>query len=239
MGRHVPALLVSLAACGGDSRQVEEAGRYVRPVVRELVARAKPAGPVATAALVFEAIERDRAEEASKAVWAAVERAETRGLLELYGAEWFGLEPGAYRAILFVRSSSGARCLYADARLHGARDDPGTVPAQPVVESDFAALGSRIGVHLPFSRSVSLESPVEDGEIVLVHVLREGRSHTALWYAPARGFEPEQAAMAVARASYPVAAIVDALWAGAPLTLFPRGDADPERTYAGLPAEAD
>ena len=90
MRRYVLVLL--LAACGSDTPEAGKTGTYVRPPIRELIARAKPAGSVATPARVFQTLEDARARPAFQAVWEAVKKAEDEGLLELYGVESFDLD---------------------------------------------------------------------------------------------------------------------------------------------------
>jgi hypothetical protein len=122
----------------------------VRPAIRDLLAQvANPDAQAATAALILDAFTERREEVASDALWAAVDRAEARGLLEIFGAEYFGLRDASYAAVVFVRTREGSACLYADGELHDRRDAGRGVPAVTVAAEEFGWLRDRIGVHLP------------------------------------------------------------------------------------------
>lgn len=227
-------ILSLLAACSsdtspGDGRTV----RYARPVLRELLAKSPRPGPVATPADVSRAFEELLSEPAHEALWRSIGKAEDKGMLELYGVEYFHLDRHSYHALVLLRTVSGAACLYANADLHDASRP--TVPAQPVSEAEFAALRFRIASHLPLGHVCSLASDSDSGEVVLVHVCAHGRSDSALWYAPMREPEPDRTSLAAARASYAVNSIVDALWVAAPLTMFPGDGDDAVEAYADLP----
>ncbi len=226
-----------LPACGGDEEPAAgRGGTYQRPDIRGLLSQvADPAANAAITTRVYGALTERLKETPAAALWGAVRKAESEGLTELYGVEYFGLDEPSYMAVLFLRTPARTACLYANGDLHDRRDLARTVPAQPIAAEEFALLRDRIGVHLPLSRAASVESAGTDTEVVLLHVFRDGRSASALWRVPAPEWGLERALLRAYRRDYGVAAILRALWACVPVAFFDGDGIHAEDAYATLP----
>ncbi len=236
-GRVMLMAAALLSSCErGAETPVGNRGSYLRPDVRSLLAQvADPGAQAGIATLVHRVASERLAEAPAEALWAAVRKAESEGLTELYGVEYFGLGEPTYVAILFVRTPTRTACLYANGELHDLRDLQRTVPAQRVVPEEFALLRDRIGVHLPLQRTASVESVGAEEEVVLLHVLRDGRSASAIWRVPDPAWAPGRQALRAHRRDYAVAGILRALWASVPLAFFDGDGIGAEDTYASLP----
>ena len=81
----------------------------------------------------------------------------------------------------------------------------------------------RIGIELPFPLASSMMSQIDDGAWTLLHIYRQGESHSALWYAP---YPASSLREVVARSvnRYPILAVLGALSAAAPSRLYPRNE---------------
>ncbi|MFI5402084.1 MAG: hypothetical protein ACHQ1G_04035 [Planctomycetota bacterium] len=237
MGRWILfAAVVAILGCEGDDAIEAPRGSYLRPAVQILLSQvADPSAQAATTTLVYGTVTERLAETPATALWAAVGKAGTEGLEELYGVEFFGLEEPTYEAMVFVRTSRGTSCLYANADLHGVRDLPRTVPSQPIASEEFALLRDRILVHLPFPRPASVEGVGPGAEVALLHVLRDGRCMSALWRVPAAEWGADRVSLRAYRRDYQVAAIVSALWAAMPMAFFDGDGVKAEDAYANLP----
>lgn len=231
------AAAVLFQGCGGDDGPAEgRGGTYQTPDIRGLLAQvAEPAPNAAITTRVYGAMTERLKETPAAALWGAVRKAESEGLTELYGVEYFGLDEPSYMAVVFVRTPGRTACLYANGDLHDRRDLQRTVPAQTLAAEEFGLLRDRIGVHLPLSRSASVESAGTDTEVVLLHVFRDGRSASALWRVPAPEWALERAPLRAYRRDYGVAAILRALWACVPLAFFDGDGVRAEDAYASLP----
>lgn len=231
------AAAVLLPRCGRDEGSAAgRGGTYQGPDVRSLLAQvADPAAHAATTTRVYAAVTERLAETPAGALWAAVRKAESEGLTELYGIEYFGLDEPSYMAVVFVRTPVRTACLYANGDLHDRRDLQRSVPAQPLAAEEFALLRDRIGVHLPLSRASSVESVGTEEEVVLLHIFRDGRSASALWRVPAPEWALERVPLRAYRRDYAVAAILRALWASVPLAFFDGDGVRAEDAYASLP----
>jgi len=234
------ALLVAAALLPSCERDAEtpvgHKGTYLRPDVRSLLAQvADPGAQAEIATLVHRVVSERLAETPAAALWGAVRRAESEGLTELYGAEYFGLGEPTYVAVVFVRTPARTACLYANGDLHDLRDLQRTIPAQPLVAEEFALLRDRVGVHLPLQRASSVEAVGAEQEVVLLHVFRDGRSASAIWRVPDTAWASDRQGLRAHRRDYAVAEILRALWASVPLPFFEGDGVLAEDAYASLP----
>jgi hypothetical protein len=212
-------LAALVAACAPTSTEApEKPGRYVRPDVPKLLAEAVRREPTEDGPEDFANWGKLWMERpVYRAVWSAIEKAEERGLHELYGVEMFlAGESTDYEALFFLRTAEGTTCLYGRHDLHAARPDPATVPCRPVPAGVLEKLRARVAVEVPFPIRSDRTSQVLDGADFLIHVFRDGESHAALWYEPR--FEPHAGRELVAEGAraHPVVAVLGALWAAAP-----------------------
>ena len=228
-------MLALLAACGSESTvPAEQPGRYTRPDFAKLWREMEmPPGdfeergegnPMERAASAEEAYRA-----AYRALWRSVESAEEQGLLELYGMESATNGDPGYRALFFVRTAKGVSCLYAHGDLHKSRADKETIPALPVPEAAFERLRRRVGIEIPFPLASSMTSQIDDGAWALLHVYRDGKLHSALWYAPYD--DPSALREGAARSVnlHPIVAVIGALSAAAPPRLYPRDEVPMDR----------
>ncbi len=231
------AVVALLLSCERDGETIGgHKGTYLRPEVRSLLAQvADPAAQADEAARVHRAVTERLAESPADALWTALRKAESEGVTELYGAEYFGLGEPSYMAVMFVRTPTRTACLYANAELHGLRDLPRTLPTQPLAAEEFALLAGRIGAHLPLARAASVEFVGEDDEVVLLHVFRNGRSASAIWRVPAEAWALERKSLRAHRRDHAVDGILRALWACVPLGFFDGDGVRAEDAYASLP----
>ena len=223
----VVALFAAPVGCGAEPEQAaaEQPGRYTRPDFAKLWQQMeKPPGdtargegnPVQQIAEIGEA-------EVYRALWKSVERAEKAGLFELYGMERIGTNEGGYEALFFVRTGSLDRtCFYANGDLHNERPDKTTIPARRAPASSFRLLQQWAAAHVPFAHPSSMTSQTEGGGWYLFHVYRDGKSHSALWYAPWEEPELTREGIVDFAKRRPVLALQDVLWAAAPPAMFPR-----------------
>ncbi len=211
---------------------------YQRPDVRALVASVKdPLGGSLMREEVVVTIKARRDESAATALWAAIDKAQAHGMTELYGVELFGIAEPFYQAVFMLRTDKGCSCLFVDQSLHGARDNVDTVPSYSVSLSVFARLRTRVANELPFKQVAALKGPAMDGEVMLVHILREGVSTSVLWHVPPGDWELSERKLLAFRNDFPIDTIYRALWAALPATLFGGGDnMSLEECYASAPA---
>ncbi len=222
-------LVAFTVACGGASDGPEEApepvpGSYAWPDYASLLAAAK----IDDFDLADgEPLAHVKAMPACQAVWAAVDKAGSNGLLELYGFEWFGGGAGGYQAIFIMHTGKGAKCIYAYDEVHEFRTDPLTVPSHPVDLAALDKLRRRVGAEVPFPIPASSQEQVVDGSIicggsyVALHVYQDGQPYTALWFQPRDHAETNRWSVAENARAYPVRAVLGAIWAAAPPGLFP------------------
>ena len=229
-GALLPLLL--LMGCTADERPTLPE-RYQRPDVKVLVASVKePLGGSMMREKVIATIADRLNESTAMALWAAVAKAEADGMTELYGVELFGLSETSYQAVFMLRTANGCSCLFADQDLHHHRDNTGTVPSYPVSLSVLTRLRERVGAELPLEKLTALNGPAMEGEVMIVHILREGVSTSALWHVPPGDWDLEERALLAFREDYPIDTIYRALWAAAPAALFGREDRALDEVYA-------
>mgnify|MGYP006908226550 CR=1 FL=1 len=231
-------LLLSWAAAGCASPGRGAAGRYARPDLDRLLAATDPRA-TGEADFAADVVRETRKHAAARALWAAVAAAESVGLVELYGHEDFGLGDPSYRALVFLRMSDG-RCvaLFADADYHDAfREDAETVPCLPVSPATMARLRARIAPAIP-PRTRPFDERASGPTVTFLHLFVDGRSHAAALPTSAARMSDDREDLAAFQASYAGLAVVEALWAAAPLAFFPARDSGPDETYGPAPGFA-
>lgn len=237
-------LLLAAVSCGQAAEPTGDApGKYARPDIAKLLAEAKRLEPAEERPEDYSGwLEFWSNEPVYRAVWSSIERAEERGLHEMYGVEEFVAGEGTdYEALFFLRTGRKITCLYGRMDLHPERPDQGTVPAAAVKPEVLALLRRRVKPEVPFVLLSSEMSQTLDGAYVLVHVFRKGKSHAALWYSPEPEHERTRESIEEHAEARPVLAIRGALWAAAPPDLFPRDrfvvDLPDERLWEGFDQE--
>jgi len=216
-------IAVLLSGCGGSA--APETAAYRPPDLARLAASAR----VRTHGEGFReqvprSIANERDTDTRKAFRAALAKAQSEGIEELYGFEVYAVGGDATQEDDYlVRTKKGAFALLAREDWSDLRADKESVPFVSLTPEAVRALGDAIAPYLPLGDKADFDSNVADGEMVLVTVYREGRADSALWYAPQRGGRGEA-----------VAAIVEAIRAAMPREFFPTEDGSAADTYGKL-----
>ncbi|MHC4859024.1 MAG: hypothetical protein ACYTDY_02905 [Planctomycetota bacterium] len=169
-------LLLAALSCERAAEPPGDApGRYSRPDIARLLATAKRLEPAEEGPEDYSGwLEFWSKEPVYRAVWSSVERAEERGLHEMYGVEEFVAGEGVdYEALFFLRTGRKITCIYGRLELHEERPDQATVPAAPVTPETLALLRRRVKTEVPFTLLSSDVSQTLDGAYVLVHAFRK------------------------------------------------------------------
>ena len=214
----------TLLACDSDPGAPGAApARYTRPDIIELLSEVDT---TADTGLDVDSV-RGMAtslwtQPAAQALWAGVKRAEERDLTELYGVEIFGIGEPGYDAVFFVRTAAGrAYCLLANDESQASRVEVDSVPAMPLETKAFEQLRRRVAVELPLPKKVDLFVDAYDGGLYILHLYRDGESHHAIWYEPQASWDRYRGMAENYVNCYPVASIVNALFAAVPAERLP------------------